>query len=93
MACRAKKKFYHHTVKDVCALPGYRLRVVFFKGVTKTYDMNGLIGTWPLYRPLKDTNLFVGVRADPGGFGISQNGDIDLSCTELWDNGVEIESC
>jgi hypothetical protein len=29
------------------------------------------------------------VRVDTGGFGISWNDEIDLSCDELYDNGIE----
>ena len=31
--------------------------------------------------------LFEQVKVDKGGYGISWNGEIDLSCNELWENG------
>jgi hypothetical protein len=33
--------------------------------------------------------LFEQVKVDTGGFGISWNDDIDLSCDELFDHGME----
>ena len=35
--------------------------------------------------------LFHRVKVDIGGYGISWNDEIDLSCDELWDNGVSYE--
>ncbi|MCD8200641.1 MAG: DUF2442 domain-containing protein [Clostridia bacterium] len=85
------KKIHPHTVREVYPLDGHMLRVVFNEGGMKLYDMNKLIDTWDLFRPLKDSELFYGVYPDKGGYGIIWNEDIDLSCTELWDNGVDIE--
>ena len=31
-------------------------------------------------------------KVDVGGYGISWNDEIDLSCDELWDNDVSYES-
>jgi len=36
------------------------------------------------------TGLFEQVKVDTGGFGISWNDDIDLSCDELYINGKDI---
>ena len=35
--------------------------------------------------------LFDQVKVDVGGYGISWNDDLDLSCEELWINGKEEE--
>lgn len=35
---------------------------------------------------------FFGVSADIGGYGIVWNDDLDLSCDELWENGVQVET-
>ena len=33
--------------------------------------------------------LFEQVKVDDGGYGVSWNDEIDLSCDELWENGYE----
>ena len=35
--------------------------------------------------------LFEQVQVDSGGYGISWNDDIDLSCNELWENGTVVD--
>ncbi|MCD8200692.1 MAG: DUF2442 domain-containing protein [Clostridia bacterium] len=45
-----------------------------------------------MYKPLDRSEEFYGVYADVGGFGIVWNDDIDLSCDELWDNGVIVNT-
>jgi len=35
------------------------------------------------------SGLFWNVKTDLGGYGISWNDEIDLSCDELWENGIE----
>ncbi|WP_423805896.1 DUF2442 domain-containing protein [Phascolarctobacterium succinatutens] len=43
---------------------------------------------WQPFKALKYTNvLFNLVKVDVGGYGISWNDDLDLSCDELWENG------
>ena len=37
---------------------------------------------------MKDGNRFEDVHIDAGGHGIAWNDRIDLSCKELWDNGI-----
>lgn len=32
------------------------------------------------------------VKVDAGGYGVSWNDDIDLSCNELWENGTPIDN-
>lgn len=82
-----------HKVKSVKALKGYRLRVHFAEGRTKEYDVNPLFQKWPVFQAFKNTpELFSLVQVDAGGYGISWNDDIDLSCDELWENGIEIQT-
>lgn len=77
-----------HKVKNVRALPNYRLSVQFAEGVTKMYDVSPLFEKYNRFAPLKDRpELFGSVDVDQGGYGIVWNDDIDLSCEELWENG------
>ena len=82
-----------HKVKNVSALPEYRLSVQFSEGVTKIYDVSQLFEKYKMFVPLKDSpEMFSCVTVDVGGYGIIWNDDIDISCDELWANGTEIET-
>lgn len=82
-----------HKIKNVTALPDYKLSVQFAEGVTKIYDVSLLFDKYKFFLPLKDnTELFSSVVVDQGGYGIIWNDDIDISCDELWANGEEIET-
>ena len=78
-------------VKAVQPLDDYRLQVVFDNAVCKVYDCNPLLDK-PVFAPLADRWLFLAVRVDPGGYGISWNDDIDLAESELWKHGEPLES-
>ena len=79
-----------HKVKDVSALPGLKLSVQFANGTTKIYDVAPLERRFPAFKALEDETLFDCVEVDQGGYGIIWNDELDLSCDELWDNGVEV---
>ena len=82
-----------HKVKNVNALPDYKLSVQFAEGVTKIYDVAPLLEKYSFFLPLKDSlELFSSVIVDQGGYGIIWNDDIDISCDELWANGDEIDT-
>ena len=82
-----------HKVKNVTAMPDYKLSVQFAEGVTKIYDVEPLFEKYSFFMPLKDSpELFGSVIVDQGGYGIVWNDDIDISCDELWANGVEIDT-
>lgn len=76
-------------VKDVKPLEKYKLLVIFTNGEIKTYDVKPLFDKWESFKDLIYINgLFQQVKVDAGGYGISWNDDIDLSCNELYYNGV-----
>ena len=81
-----------HKVKEVYPLPDMRLSVIFANGATKVYDVAPLLGRFDAFEALQDPNVFSGVEVDIGGYGIVWNDDIDLSCDELWENGVTEET-
>lgn len=78
-----------HKVKDVAALPGRKLSVQFVNGTTKLYDTRPLMSRINAFEALEDERLFNSVEVDVGGYGVVWSDDLDLSCDELWDNGVE----
>ena len=81
-----------HKIKMVSPLPNYRLSVQFSEGCTKLYDVAPLFERIPVFAQLKEPNLFSEVQTDVGGYGIVWNDDIDLSCDELWENGVTVHT-
>lgn len=81
-----------HKVKSVQALPEKKLCVQFGEGQTKIYDVKALYEKWPVFQQLDDESLFNCVKVDSGGYGISWNDEIDLSCDELFYHGEIIET-
>ena len=81
-----------HKISEVYPLDNYRLSVKFSIGITKIYDCNPLFNWKTKFNDLKDKNLFDNVYVDIGGCGIVFNDDLDLSCEELWENGIEIKT-
>ena len=60
-----------HKIKNVAALPDYRLSVQFSEGVTKIYDVKPLFEKLPVFAALKDdVQTFYSVSVDIGGYGI-----------------------
>lgn len=82
-----------HKVKNVNPLPDYRLSVHFSEGITKIYDIKPLFKKAPAFKVLQsDPELFYEVRTGAGGYGIEWNDFIDLSCDELYANGVQVDT-
>ena len=78
-----------HKVKSVKSLDNYILEIVFENNIIKYYDVSNLFEKWTVFNQLKIINgLFNQVKVDKGGYGISWNEEIDLSCNELWENGT-----
>ena len=79
---------FHH-VKEVTPLTDYVLLVRFADGIEKQYDVKPLFNEIAAFKPLTYMHgLFEQVKVDTGGYGISWNDEIDLSCDELYDNGI-----
>lgn len=82
-----------HKIKDVSALPGLRLSVQFAEGVTKVYEVGPLAERLPVFRVFEThPEWFEDVCVDTGGYGIVWSDDLDLSCDELWENGIVVET-
>ena len=82
-----------HKVKEVSPLSDFRLAVLFESGERRSYDVRPLLEKWQAFKALSDvTGLFNQVKVDAGGYGISWNDEIDLSCNELYFNGKSLES-
>ena len=82
-----------HKIKSVAPLPDFKLSVQFSEGVTKLYDVKPLFEKISAFHYLNDNPVeFDCVSVDVGGYGIVWNDDLDLSCDELWENGVVVET-
>ena len=82
-----------HKIKSVSPLPNFKLSVQFCEGVTKLYDLAPLFEKIPAFAPLQaDPQEFGCVAVDTGGYGIVWNDELDLSCDELWEHGVQIKT-
>lgn len=82
-----------HKVKNVSPLTDFKLSVQFSEGVTKLYDVKPLFEKIPAFSYLKgQPDEFAGVAVDVGGYGIVWNDELDLSCDELWEHGVQVDT-
>ena len=82
-----------HKIKTVKALPGHCLSVQFAEGVKKVYDVKPLFSKRESFKALENApELFSEVKVDEGGYGIIWNDDLDLSCDELFEDGVTVET-
>ena len=81
-----------HKIKNVTALPDYKISIQFSEGVTKIYNVKELIKKNQMFQSLKNEELFYNVTVDVGGYGIIWNDDIDISCDELFEKGKTIET-
>ena len=82
-----------HKVKAVNVLPDFRLSVQFTEGVTKIYDVKPLFGKWAPFKALESSpELFSCAEVDAGGYGVIWNDELDLSCDELFENGVTVKT-
>ena len=77
--------------KKIKPLDNYKLLVTFFNNEVKEYN----VGIWfdknQYFKVLSSTTgLFEQVKVDIGGYGISWNNELDLSCNELYFNGTSV---
>ena len=77
----------HPKVDAVQPLSGRRLRVHFSNGQSSVYDCTSLLAD-SAFRLLANEAFFQNVRADPHGFGVVWNDEVDLSESELWLHGT-----
>ena len=80
-----------HKINKVTPKEDLILEVEFENNIRKVYDIKKIIEKWKVFKELEDGNLFKSVKVDAGGYGISWNENIDLSCEEIWQNGEIIK--
>lgn len=79
-----------HKINSVAAMPNYRICVRFWDGTTKVYDVEPLFEKWPVFQTIKEE--FEEATVDAGGYGVIWNDDVDLSCDEIWENGIVVHT-
>lgn len=78
-----------HKITDIKILPNYMLLARFEDKSTKEYDLKPIISKFPQFEQVKSNNLFQLAKVDVGGYGIVWNDELDLSCDEIWSNGID----
>lgn len=82
-----------HKVASVEPGKNGTLHALFLDGTRKEYDIRRLFDRYPAFRQLaEDEALFRQVKVDQGGYGVSWNDELDLSCDELYDHGRRTDS-
>ena len=77
--------YMFHTIKSIKILNDYILLATFTDNTVKIYDVKLLFTTIDAFKSLQHTSgLFEQVKVDIGGYGISWNDYLDLSCDEIW---------
>ena len=75
-----------YRIKAIKPIDNYKLLVTFFNDEIKEYNVDIWFDKNYDFKVL----LFEQVKVDTGGYGISWNDELDLSCNELYFNGTSI---
>jgi len=70
----------------------YVREVHFSDGTAKQYDVKPLFQKFDVFNQLMEPMLFSAVSVDSGGYGVSWNEGIGLSCDGLWNKGEEVST-
>lgn len=80
-----------YRIKKIKPLNNYKLLVTFINDEVKEYNVSIWFDKNQDFKVLSNTTgLFEQVKVDTGGYGISWNYELDLSCNELYFNGTSI---
>lgn len=77
-----------HKIKEVIPMENMVLKIIFENEEIKLYNVEHLIKKLKVFEKLRNKELFKKVKVDQGGYGISWDDELDLECTELWENGT-----
>lgn len=78
-----------YKIKSVEILNNMELKIEFVNGNIKYYDVKKLVEKFEQFKDLLNVELFKKVKVEKGGYGISWNENIDISCNELWFNSYK----
>lgn len=78
-----------HKIITVEPLPDHNLRVKFFCGISKVYDLKPLFKINSEFETLKKNKYkFNSVYVDTGGNGLVWDDKLDISSEEIWEHGI-----
>ena len=77
-----------YKIKSIKPLDDMLLEVLFENGIIKKYDLKMLFEKRPEFKKLQEKSFMNKICVDVGGYGISWDETLDISCNELWENGV-----
>ncbi|MDD3369046.1 MAG: DUF2442 domain-containing protein [Lachnospiraceae bacterium] len=79
-------------IQSVVPRKNYIVEAVFYDGSVKQFDMKSLFQSYPQFQEFQtNRGLFERVTVDAGGYGITWNDELDLSCEAIWDEGLLVE--
>ena len=81
-----------HKIKSIVPKDDYLIIVIFAEGVNKMYDVKPWFDKQPEFNKLKDNHKFYDCEVDTGGYGIIWDDYLDLSCDELYYNGIDLNT-
>lgn len=73
---------------SVIPLENLKIKVTFENNVIKTLDVSPYLNEFPIFRQLKNPELFKQVHIDCNGLAIAWNEDIDLSRYDIYEFGT-----
>ena len=73
-----------HNITNVKAMDKLILKITFENEEVRYYDVKILISEHKEFEILNDISLFNLVKVDSGGYGISWNDELDISCNALY---------
>ncbi len=76
-----------HRITSVNPVEDMRIIVHFVDNTSKCYDVKPLMKQSSSFKVLLVPAVFKQVRVDVGGYGVSWNDELDISCNELWERG------
>ncbi|MCM1330648.1 MAG: DUF2442 domain-containing protein [Ruminococcus sp.] len=77
----------HCKLKSAKPLENFNILLSFENGETGIYDIKPLAEKYEMFKPLiQNKSFFSSFQIDPGGYGLSWNDFIDISCDELFEN-------
>ena len=77
----------HCKLKSAKPLENFNILLIFENGETGIYDIKPLAEKLEMFKPLTEIpGLFSSFKIDAGGYGLSWNDHLDISCDELFEN-------
>ena len=80
----------HRIITKVEPKKNLLIEAVFADGEIVSFDVRSMFDKYPAFRALEDDALFINVKIDGVGYGISWNDELDLSSDGIYLRGKHI---